>query len=182
MTRDYKKLSYKEIYKFNVKEEEEGHRYMLFYRKISVPIIKFLLPTKVTPDQLTYFTLFLGFVTAYAYYTFHPIWGAILFNLGVAFDMVDGGIARIKGITTKKGHMLDCIVGRLHFFMLTLGITFGLYLHYNSVELLILGFVLFVVTISRYVNRSLANKFYSYDSAIQNKKERVKGKNKYVTK
>jgi CDP-diacylglycerol--glycerol-3-phosphate 3-phosphatidyltransferase len=49
-----------------------------------------------------------GFVVAAG----HLFWGALVFLLGSAFDMLDGGLARLQGTTSRRGAFLDSTFDR----------------------------------------------------------------------
>lgn len=101
----------------------------LFTRRISIYVTLFLSLTPVTPNQLTFFSIFLG-VTAGLLWTLgghlYFIIGGILFQLMYLFDCVDGELARYKHMSSPKGAYLDFIGHYFTAFAMIVGASLGL--------------------------------------------------------
>jgi len=102
----------------------------LVYRKISIRITKILLPTSITPNQVTLFSFALGMASA-ALFFFGGYWyllaGAVVLQLHVVFDCVDGEIAKIKGLQSTGGALLDEAVDRAVDIAVFITLAFGIF-------------------------------------------------------
>lgn len=90
----------------------------LFYRRISIPVANFLHKhTGLTPNQITILSAVMGFfaMLLVAYYPTYQnmIIAAILFQIEVVLDCVDGNLARLRSMKSKFGSWLDTNVGVL---------------------------------------------------------------------
>ena len=136
----------------DLRKIKEGHRKedivsSLIIRKISIQITKILVKTKLTPNQITFFSFLIGIVAAYCLATGVYKWiivGGILVQLSYVFDCVDGEIARLKGIVSKKGAWIDTILDRFKEGLIIFGISFGLYNQISNSFVWVLGFIAFL--------------------------------------
>ena len=101
--------------------------------------------TKITPNQVT----MLGFgsilISAFMFFTNHLILGAIFFNLRWILDLVDGGLAEIKGKTSKFGAFLDPYTGIVGVGMCILALSYKQFdLTGNSAWFLVAFLILFL--------------------------------------
>lgn len=101
----------------------------LFTRRISIYVTLLLSRTPVTPNQLTFFSIFIGLAGALlwtigSHLSF--IIGGILFQLMYLFDCVDGELARYKNMSSPKGAYLDFIGHYFTGFAMIVGATLGL--------------------------------------------------------
>src|SRR5262249_42875872 len=81
-----------------------------FFRPIGFRLARWLLPTKVSPDAVTAFSLLLGLAAGHLFY--YRNWrlnavGLALFIISDLFDSVDGQLARMRGGGTRLGAVLD---------------------------------------------------------------------------
>jgi CDP-diacylglycerol--glycerol-3-phosphate 3-phosphatidyltransferase len=96
------------------------------------PLAKLLALIKVTPDQVSWSALLLGFCAAYALATGHFGVGAT-FSVAAGFaDVLDGMLARLTGKSSDAGQILDSAIDRYVEFLI-LG---GLIVYYRSFPLL----------------------------------------------
>lgn len=112
---------------------ERMHRY------ISVPIVKSLAKTKITPNMVTITNFILAAINSYLLFNNKlSIVSAFLMFMYYFLDVVDGNLARCTGKTSKLGATLDKVGDDLFYniFLITLGI--------NRVPLYILFIVLFL--------------------------------------
>jgi phosphatidylserine synthase len=91
-------------------------------RPLAAPIVSLLLPTRVTPNQLTFLNLFL-FVVGAGALAWIPgqkgaILGVLLLELSYVFDCADGMLARTKKLASPVGHLLDFMTDELKAFLL----------------------------------------------------------------
>jgi phosphatidylglycerophosphate synthase len=81
-------------------------------RPLSRPAARVLAPTPVTPNSVTMFTLLFSFVTAFLLAAGWNISGGIAIQLVSIIDGVDGELARLKGMATRFGGVLDAVTDR----------------------------------------------------------------------
>jgi len=63
--------------------------------------------TNLTPNQVTLISFILAGIAGIAFWFGYFIWGALLYQLSYIFDIIDGSLARVKGISSKYGAFLD---------------------------------------------------------------------------
>jgi phosphatidylglycerophosphate synthase len=88
----------------------------LLYRRISVPLSLRLARTKVHPSHITALGLAAGLAGAAMLATGSQallLGGALLVNVAKLLDAVDGEVARVKGLDTSTGYVLDGLADRL---------------------------------------------------------------------
>jgi len=98
-------------------------------QRIARILVKPLVKSPITPNQLTFFTLAVALLGAGMLATGRPAdanWGAGLFVLARFLDHFDGELARQKEMTSRLGYYLDYISGGLSYgaLFLCLGIGF----------------------------------------------------------
>ena len=81
----------------------------IFQRVLSLYLTWPLLPTPITPNQITVFMLLLGTTAAAAIIAGWFVAGLLLAYLNVLFDAVDGEVARYKKIYSLRGVYLDLV-------------------------------------------------------------------------
>ena len=104
--------------RFNILSAEER----VFYLKIRewrdaklMSICGFLKQHHVTPDIVTYIG-FLMMIPFVYFFSFNP-WIALIFLLtNIFLDSLDGALARLQGVPSIKGEMLDTSIDYLSFF------------------------------------------------------------------
>jgi len=98
-------------------------------RPLASLIVRAVLPTRVTPDQLTWVAFFVGIAGAWFFSLggrLEVATGGILAQLSSIVDCADGMLARTRGSCTDRGATLDLLLDRLNEFGLFTGIAFGL--------------------------------------------------------
>lgn len=81
-----------------------------FFRPIGIRIARALEPTRVTPDQVTLWSLVVGLFAGHCFAYSSPwmnLLGFGLFILSDLFDSADGQLARLRGTSTRFGRILD---------------------------------------------------------------------------
>lgn len=109
--------------------------------------------TSITPNIVTVFAFALSFAAAFLFYQATPIslaLGTLLFEIGFIFDCVDGKLARLKGLVSKQGEIIDFLFDRLGFSLLLGGLMFGQFRLYGNFEIIIWGF--FIIFFDNYIN------------------------------
>lgn len=81
-------------------------------RPLSRPAARALVPTPITPNGVTLFTLALSVVTGAMLAAGWNIAGGIAIQAVSVIDGVDGELARLKGLSTKFGAVLDAVTDR----------------------------------------------------------------------
>ena len=99
--------------------------------------------TRVTPDQVTLFAFGVAVVSA-AMIVFMPgyfglLAAIVVYELSYVFDCVDGMLARLRGIASTTGHLLDFLMDEIKAFMILGAVTVRLYLEHMDVNFLLLG-------------------------------------------
>ncbi len=81
-------------------------------RPLSRPAARLLAPTPVTPNAVTVFTLILAIATGGMVAIGWNIAGGVLIQAVSVIDGVDGELARLKGLSTRFGAVLDAVTDR----------------------------------------------------------------------
>jgi phosphatidylglycerophosphate synthase len=108
--------------------------------------------TRITPNELTVFSLVLGMVSAACLATDRLVAGAAVFYLSFMIDCVDGKIARLKGTGTPFGLWLDYVGDRVRVVFCAAGLAYGQYALTGDVGFVVLGAAVAVLDLFRYVN------------------------------
>ena len=106
---------------------EPVNRY--FHNPIATSIVKALKDTWVTPNQVTYSSVFVGLVSAYTFSlgTLQAFFFAgILLEVVLILDCVDGQLARAKKCSSSWGRLLDGIAGYIIYLAVLAGIMISL--------------------------------------------------------
>jgi hypothetical protein len=81
-----------------------------FFRPIGFRIARALAPTRVSPDQVTLWSLVVGLAAGHCFVYANPwinVLGFSLFIVSDLFDSADGQLARLRGTSTRFGRILD---------------------------------------------------------------------------
>ncbi|SVB11183.1 uncharacterized protein METZ01_LOCUS164037 [marine metagenome] len=128
---------------FLVKEiVEPVNRY--FHNPIAASIVKVLKGTWVTPNQVTYVSIFMGLVSACIYSLDKPqafFFAGILLELVLILDCVDGQLARAKECSTEWGRLLDGVAG----YVIYLAVLVGIMVSLDEERLTLLAFGLITI-------------------------------------
>jgi phosphatidylglycerophosphate synthase len=108
--------------------------------------------TRLTPNQLTVFSLVLGMASAACLAMDRLAAGAALFYLSFMVDCLDGKIARLKGTGTPFGLWLDYVGDRIRVVFCAAGLAYGQYAVTGEVSYVVLGAGVAVLDLFRYVN------------------------------
>jgi phosphatidylglycerophosphate synthase len=115
---------------------EPVNRY--FHNSIAAQIVNILKNTWVTPDQVTYISIFIGLISAYIFSLGTP-WSfflaGIVLELVLILDCVDGQLARVKKCASDWGRLLDGIAGYIIYLAVLGGIMIGLGKYYIALIL-----------------------------------------------
>jgi len=89
-----------------------------FFRPIGIRIARALLPTGISADQVTLWSLVTGLVAGHLFAYRDPwtnVIGFALFIVSDIFDSADGQLARLRGTSTRLGRALDGASDSLRF-------------------------------------------------------------------
>lgn len=107
--------------------------------------------TKFSALQLNLTGLTIGVGAAVAFFFQQFILGAILFELMNMFDTFDGRIARLKKDISKLGHYFDWYGGYWITFLMSFGLTSGIFFKTGDVRVLLFGFIMYFLLTIRFV-------------------------------
>ncbi|WP_084961690.1 CDP-alcohol phosphatidyltransferase family protein [Thermoactinospora rubra] len=108
--------------------------------------------TRWTPNGLTAGSLVLGMASAVCFGLDQLVAGAALFYVSFLLDCVDGKIARLKGTGTPFGLWLDYVGDRIRVVCCATGLAYGQFTLTHDVIYVVLGAVVAVLDLFRYVN------------------------------
>lgn len=98
--------------------ETENYLDRIFYRPIGFQIARLLRNTGITPNQITILSIFVGVAAGVMYYypsmKYTLIGIALLISANI-LDCVDGQLARLTGIKSEIGRILDGLAGDFWF-------------------------------------------------------------------
>lgn len=101
----------------------------IFYRPIGFQIAKALRNTGVTPNMITVISIFVGAATGFLFYHSdlkYNIYGILCLIFANILDCVDGQLARLTGIKSKIGRILDGLAGDIWFASIYIGLALRL--------------------------------------------------------
>jgi len=113
-------------------------------RPLASLLVRALVRTAVTPNQVTFAAFFIGLGGAFAFSRGTPaafILGAVLTQISSVVDCADGMLARAKGQTSEFGAYLDLALDRINEFFVMAGAVLGFFVYSGSVRMLVLGFM-----------------------------------------
>lgn len=118
----------------------------IFTRKIPAKfLIKYLIKTPITPNQVTILTLLAFFIAAFLL-SFgmrnYDIIAGLFVLAALVLDCCDGGIARLKFKTSRYGEWLDGMSDTIGFYSIIFGATIGLYIRTHDILPWIVGMLL----------------------------------------
>lgn len=106
------------------------------YEAFFAPFGEFLAKTRITPNTISFLSVFTSFFSCVAYasgpvigYSIGLLTGTLLLGISSLLDMLDGSLARAKGISGHFGALLDRTLDRVSEFFFLLGIMIGGYVY-----------------------------------------------------
>lgn len=122
------------------------HKYLPADRYIVRPpaalLVRAVLRTSITPNQLTVCSFLLGVAAGFVYLGGTPFCFGLagcLVMLSTIFDCADGMLARTKSMTSRFGAFLDLFLDRIADFAVLVGMSFGYYVFVQDVRYLVFG-------------------------------------------
>ncbi len=153
---------------------------------IANQIVCFLKNTPVTPNQVTYFSVLVGFASGYAFSfasTVSLILGGVLLEITLLLDCVDGQLARAKNMASDWGRLIDGIAGYFAYLAVVYGLIRG-YPQHTFVLEVIAGMIILRAISYDYCKQSLVPLLiHGYDGVereIQSTRQKIKKKMSWV--
>ena len=125
---------------------------------IAKQIVHLLKNTWITPNQVTYFSVLLGFASGYAFSFASPaslILGGFLLEATLVLDCVDGQLVRAKGMASEWGRLIDGIAGYIAYLAVIWGLIKG-FPEYGQVLKIITGLIILKAISYDYCKQSLS--------------------------
>jgi phosphatidylglycerophosphate synthase len=125
---------------------------------IAKQIVFFLKNTPITPNQVTYFSVLVGFASGFAFSFASPlalVLGGVLLEITLVLDCVDGQLARAKGMASEWGRLIDGIAGYFAYLAVVYGLIKGFPEH-GQVLKIIAGLIILRAISYDYCKQSLA--------------------------
>jgi phosphatidylglycerophosphate synthase len=113
-----------------------------FTRPLASLVVRAVYNSKITPNQLTYISFYLGILSGIFFCLGEPryfIIAGILLQLSSIFDCADGMLARSKDMCTHFGAYLDLFLDRIVDFFSIGGIVIGYFLYSGNLQFFIAG-------------------------------------------
>jgi len=131
-----------QLYRSTLKAEDLAFN-VYVCRPLAAVVVYVLRDTRVAPNQVTFFALFVAMAAA-ACFLFLPwplgLWlGVVVYELSYVFDKVDGMLARARGVQSPTGHLLDFLMDEIKAFFILAAVATGAYRSLGDVELLFWG-------------------------------------------
>lgn len=114
--------------------ETENKIDRIFYRPIGFRIARALRNTGITPNMVTIISIFVGAATGFLFYPqdlLLNVCGILCLISANILDCVDGQLARLTGIKSAIGRILDGLAGDVWFACIYFGFAFRLDLQYG---------------------------------------------------
>ncbi len=112
-------------------------------RPLAAVVVYALRDTRISPNQVTFFSLFVALGAALCLCVLDwplGLWvGVGVYELSYVFDKVDGMLARSRGVQSPSGHLLDFLMDEIKAFLVLGAVATGAYLQSGRVEMLFLG-------------------------------------------
>ena len=136
---------------------------------IAQQIVRFLKNTPITPNQVTYFSVLIGFASGYAFSFASPaslVLGGVLLEATLVLDCVDGQLARAKGMASEWGRLIDGIAGYFAYLAVIWGLIIG-FPQYGQVLKIITGLIILKAIAYDYCKQSLSTLILKgYDGTV----------------
>ena len=132
----------------------DGFFSVFFLRRVSKLVTWVAVKIGATPNQVTIASFAIGLYAAFLFSqgdTWSLIGGAILLQVSIIVDCVDGEIARYTRKFSELGAWLDAITDRVKEYAVFLGLAYGAFVH-NGQNLWVLAAVLMVIQTFRHLS------------------------------
>ncbi len=95
---------------------------------LAARLVRWLKPTFVTPNQITYLSVLVGFASGYSFShgsLATSMIGGLLLEVALVLDCVDGQLARAKNMASEWGRLIDGVAGYFAYLAVVYGIMKG---------------------------------------------------------
>jgi len=131
-----------QLYRATLKSEDLAFN-VYVCRPLAALFVYVLKDTRVAPNQVTFFSLFIAGAAAaclvFASWPFGLWIGVAVYELSYVFDKVDGMLARSRGVQSPTGHLLDFLMDEIKAFLILAAVATGAYRSTGRVDLLLWG-------------------------------------------
>lgn len=147
----------------------DGYVSRFVNRRVSEPLARGLAGTKITPNQVTWAAFGLAFLSFLSFVLGQNIIGGLLAQLSSIIDGVDGGLARLKGMTSEFGGFLDAVLDRYADVLILLGLTIWSFSNESYPGIWLVGFLAATGSISiSYTRARIAPEYKNlFDRGLQ---------------
>lgn len=132
----------------------DGFFSIFVLRRLSKPLTWLAVKIGATPNQVTILSFAIGLLAAY-YFAQGDFWsvllGAVLLQLSIVVDCVDGELARYTRQFSELGAWLDAITDRVKEYVVFLGLAYGAFVH-SGQNLWILAALLMILQTFRHLS------------------------------
>jgi phosphatidylglycerophosphate synthase len=136
-------LNYKTLKKkyLNSTFREQGYRKVEHIRNVLFhPLATQLTALKITPDALTCMGIVMMLLYL-AFISFSPVTAVVCLMLAVAFDSLDGVLARYQRVSSDRGKFIDVMADNFSSFLFALGLAIAQIVH----PLIMIAYVYFML-------------------------------------
>lgn len=116
-------------------------------RKLSEPMARLLAKTRVTPNQVSWASFSIAFLSFFSFIFGQNIAAGLLVQLSSIVDGIDGSLARRKGMTSEFGSFFDSVLDRYADILIVLGLTLWSLSHEAYPGIWLVGFLAIAGTI-----------------------------------
>ena len=106
---------------------QEGLVSYYLNRRVSRPLAKLLVPTPVTPNQVSFASFVIALLSLGLFLSGHNVWAGLAAQASSIVDGVDGDLARLKGMVTRFGGFFDAVLDRYADVATLAGLTYWSY-------------------------------------------------------
>lgn len=141
-------MSYKEEINNIIPHERPHGIYSKFINRITSNLIYIMdkINLKITPNQITFFSFLIVCFFAVSLYYNQFIISALLINIYLILDNMDGIWARYKKKTSDFGAIFDPLIDRYNSIIIFFSLGLYAYLNFNNIIFLVLPGVLFTLS------------------------------------
>lgn len=118
---------------------KDGFISRILNRRFSLSITRFLAQTRITPNQITFFSFLIAVAAAFCFAAGNPLCGGVLAQLSSIIDGVDGEVARLKFQKSNYGGLFDSVLDRYADFFIVIGMACAWYSATNSTTALLVS-------------------------------------------
>ena len=132
----------------------DGFFSVLVLRRLSKPLTWLAVKIGATPNQVTIASFGIGLLAAYFFAqgdTFSLVLGALLLQLSIVVDCVDGELARYTRTFSELGAWLDAITDRVKEYVVFLGLAYGAFVQ-NGSNLWLMAALLMILQTFRHLS------------------------------